>query len=89
MNDGYFDDVPFVRTTAGTYPDPAPRQPGTVAEGGFWSVVRRGEAYVLDYVSGELAGRARQVVISEEEAHRLESGDDEAAMAVINAHGGG
>lgn len=89
MSRGIFNDNPFVKVTPGVYPSHEVEQPGTVAKGGFWAVVLQDGEYVLDYISGEFVGTAKQVKISEAEAASLAGGDDAAAIAVINAHAGG
>lgn len=46
----------------------------TFAEGGRWRIIKDGEAYVLSYVSGELAGREKAIVIDKADAERLARG---------------
>lgn len=89
MNDGLFDGLDFVQVKPGSYPAETHTEPGTIVKGDFWSVLLRGDRYVLDYISGEIGGRARQLEISEAEARTLSVGDNQAAIAIINAHGGG
>ena len=86
---GVFDDNPFVSVKPGHAPKPAVADADEVARGSFWTLHSRSGRPVLTYVSGELAGREQEVVISDEEAHSLYGGDDKAAQAVLLAHGVG
>ena len=88
---GIFDDNPFVtlgpRRISGE--NPAPPTPDEVAQGKWWGLYFRGGVHVLEYMSGELYGRAREVTIDAAEAEALKaSGDDATATRIIVAHGG-
>lgn len=59
--------------------DPAPPT-GTerrdfFARGDSWSIVQNSEKYILEYISGELAGRLKTIEISLEDARRLADDD--------------
>ena len=45
------------------------------AKGDSWRIIKDGEVYVLVYMSGELAGREKSVVIEPADAHRLAAGE--------------
>lgn len=44
------------------------------ASGASWTLYQTSDAFVLEYVSGELAGREKTLTIAEEDAVRLASG---------------
>ena len=86
---GVFDDNPFVVRTPGAPAPGSPRPEGGIARGSFWTLYAEERGHTLEYVSGELEGRARRLSISDAEAGALKTGDDAAAMAVLTAHGVG
>lgn len=55
--------------------------------GSAWHASRAGDGFVLDYATGDLAGRDRRFVISREEFERLRA-DPQAFDPIIHAHGG-
>ena len=86
---GLFDDNPFVSIKPGHATEPPPAGADELARGSFWTLYLRSGQKILAYVSGELAGRQREVVISEDEAQRICDGDDDTAKAVLLEHGVG
>ncbi len=63
-----------------------PPTPDEVARGDYWSLLKRESRYVLEYISGEMSGRLKQLVVTQEEAQRLMRGEAEAEQVII-AHG--
>ena len=51
------------------------------ARGDSWSIIQKDQKYVLEYISGELAGRKKSIEISQEDAQRL--ANDEATIDEI------
>jgi hypothetical protein len=88
MVDDFFDDVPGVTARPGVYPASPEPQPGTVASGSFWTLFERDGGFVVEYISGEISGRARAVHVSLEDAETLKTAGDDAAASIINANGG-
>jgi hypothetical protein len=76
----YFDIVPPQSVV------PTPPSPGEVARGNWWSLFKREEGYVLEYISGEHNGRLKQLVVSEREAQQLVCGEADVEQLII-AHG--
>lgn len=88
---GLFDDNPYVTVTPGSAPAgvSAPKA-GELAHGSFWTLVDGPEGPVIDYVSGEIAGRRRRLSLSAADAQRLQrSPDDATATAILIEHGQG
>ena len=56
------------------------------AQGDSWRIVRDGAVYVLSYISGEIAGREKAVVIDEADAKRLAAGECD-IDAILIAYG--
>ncbi|RYG65222.1 hypothetical protein EON80_17770 [bacterium] len=65
---------------------PSPPSPDEISRGDYWSLLECEGRYVLEYISGEMFGRLRQLVVTEEEAQQLKRGDVEAEQVII-AHG--
>ena len=88
---GLFDDNRYITVTPGPTPSgvDVPRA-GEVAHGSFWTLVDGPEGPVIDYVSGEIAGRRRRLSLSAADAQRLQrSPDDATATAILIEHGRG
>lgn len=64
-------------------PTPSPDE---VARGDWWSLLKREEGYVLEYISGEHGGRLKQLAVNESEAQRLMRGKDDVEQIIID-HG--
>ena len=64
---------------------PTPLQPNELFRGPYWSVYLQAETYVLEYISGELAGRLKQLEITQAEAERLMAGEI-SGESVLLAH---
>lgn len=64
----YYDEVPL------EYPKYRKISPGTVLIGDWWELRKLDGKYVFEYVSGELAGRAKKFEITESDFQQLESG---------------
>jgi hypothetical protein len=61
--------------TLGEPRTPEPRaRPGEIARGDYWSIVREGDDYILCYLSGELLGREKRLVLDEREARSIMAG---------------
>ena len=54
---------------------PTPLAPNELFRGDYWSIFLENKAYVLGFVSGELAGRFKRISISEAEARQLMAGE--------------
>lgn len=78
---------PF-KLVPGVYPPPSEPDPDEVLRGDWWSVLFQDGQYILDYISGELAGRVKQLVISKEEYERIKSGAT-SVESVLLAHDAG
>ena len=69
MNDDYFTIQPAPEFK------PTPLEPGELFRGEYWSVFLEDEAYILGYISGELAGRFKRIAILQSEAEQLMAGE--------------
>ena len=78
---------PF-KLVPGVYPPPATPDPDELLRGDWWSILLKDGQYILDYISGELAGRGKQLVISKEEYERIKSGQID-VESVLLAHNAG
>ena len=74
----------FFEIIPGVYP-PIKPDPDEILRGDWWGVLLRDNQYILDYISGEFAGRGKQLVISKDEYERLESGEM-SVDGILNAH---
>lgn len=54
-------------------PEPR-RRPGEIARGGYWSILREGDDYLLCYLSAGLVGRERRLLLHEAEARSIMAG---------------
>ena len=64
----------FFTLTPGKPPVAAAQSADEIARGDDWSIKRRGEAYVLEYWSGQLADHLESVEITGSEAEALRAG---------------
>ena len=69
------DDNPYYTIEAAAPFETSPLAPNELFRGPFWSVYLENQTYVLGYISGELAGRYKQLEISEFEAQQLIKGE--------------
>lgn len=53
--------------------DPIPR-PGEIARGDYWSILREGDEYLLCYLTTELLGREKRMLLHEREARDIVDG---------------
>ena len=53
--------------------EPVPRA-GEIARGDYWAILREGDDYLLCYLSGDLLGRERRLLLSEAEARAILAG---------------
>ena len=56
--------------------------------GSLWTLFKRGDVFVVEYMSGEVAGITKQVTVSEAQALQLQSAADDVAVRIINENGG-
>ena len=77
----------FFEIVPGVYP-PIKPDPDEILRGDWWGVLLRDNQYILDYISGEFAGRGKQIVISKSEYESLALGEIDAEGLLIkhNAH---
>jgi len=64
-----YNERPFV------YPSTPTVDTETTINGDAWQANASETGFIVDYISGELAGRAKQLVISEEEFAQLRTGE--------------
>jgi len=50
---------------------PAPPRPGEIARGPWWSIRREGDDWLLCYLSADLHGREKRVMLTEAEARSV------------------
>ena len=80
--DEYFEIVPPQPLSSAS---PAPDE---VARGDYWSLLQREGHYVLEYISGELQGRLKQLAISLEEGEHIVRGETTVDQVLL-AYGAG
>ena len=68
-------DNPYFKIIPGKIAGAKKNAENTILEGESWSVYKVEDRILLEYVSGELAGREKSIEITEAEFSKLQSGN--------------
>ncbi|WP_375402675.1 hypothetical protein [uncultured Sphingomonas sp.] len=69
-----FSDNPYIRLVEPKPFSPPPLAADEIFRGDWWSIHRRGDQLIFEFISGELAGRKKWFEISNDEADQLIDG---------------